>query len=924
MSDVDSQGSAPSQSSLDGTMRFDQKDATLGNIPTSIAILPESIDNDAINIQAALDSASAAGGGTVFLRNGTYLLNNSLTLPNDTNLIGETAGGVILDFQNQAYQITGQGTNIYNTGTISVNNFSTTVTGSGTSWNSSMIGQSVFISGLAYLITDVASATSLTIENSFEILSVSGINYVIATPASDITLQNFTIQNSINSNGAIYFIYSTSITIDTVNIFNSTIGANFDWNFTIEYRGGYTSDCGIGLQIIDSATATLYDFEVYGSTGTNVILTRFINCSYSNFTNSTATGNAITLTSCKNLSIYDFAIQSAGAIGLELISCSDIEISSCNIIEAVSDGIKLTSNNTDISIDNTSFLTNGGYGVNVAASSDNQTTITGSFFSNNVSGTINDSGTSTLNSNNQPLVIGGYGNVAGASSSTDNDFTQFSGTSGKLLKDGGLSLDTSSTLASNSDVKIPSQKAVKSYVDNAVLAQRFKEAVGAATTANLVGLYLNGSSGVGATFTYTATGVDVIDGVTLTLGMRILLKNQTSTFQNGIYTVTTAGALGIAGILTRATDFDQASDIQTGDSVFVTAGTTQTSTTWVYTGGDSPVIGTDAITWVQSAGQGSFSGGNGITITGTSIAINTAITADLTTSQSLSNKVLSDVFMGVEFDSQSSLAHSTTLLASTNYIVHDTLKIGSGILLTMPSTSTLAVKSYTPLSYILTGWIPFNQTLTFSSSTAVTVPNDWTGFLSVGDKIFFGNTTAKYFYITSVSVSGYTTTINLTGGTDYTVANATITNAYYSKAVSPVNFPQWFTYVPTYANLTVGNGTDASKFRIIGKEVTFYQQFTLGTTSSIGTGATYTLPLTTASTYTGGLMPLGGLQYFDTSAGTVYNGYAIWKTTTTAQFIFNQSQAVGTAVTGASSSATFPVAFGTGDIINTQVTYAIP
>ena len=55
--------------------------------------------------------------------------------------------------------------------------------------------------------------------------------------------------------------------------------------------------------------------------------------------------------------------------------------------------------------------------------------------------------------------------VAGAASSTDSDFMQFSGTGGKTAKDGGLSLDTDGTLSADSDSRIASQKAVKTYVD---------------------------------------------------------------------------------------------------------------------------------------------------------------------------------------------------------------------------------------------------------------------------------------------------------------------------------------------------------------------------------------------------------------------------------------------------------------------------
>jgi hypothetical protein len=62
----------------------------------------------------------------------------------------------------------------------------------------------------------------------------------------------------------------------------------------------------------------------------------------------------------------------------------------------------------------------------------------------------------------------GSGDVIGPASSTNNDFVQFDGTTGKLLKDGGLSLDTDGSLTANSDARVPSQKAVKTYVDGII------------------------------------------------------------------------------------------------------------------------------------------------------------------------------------------------------------------------------------------------------------------------------------------------------------------------------------------------------------------------------------------------------------------------------------------------------------------------
>src|SRR5262245_54473209 len=66
------------------------------------------------------------------------------------------------------------------------------------------------------------------------------------------------------------------------------------------------------------------------------------------------------------------------------------------------------------------------------------------------------------------LVIPGVGDVVGPSIAVDSDFVQFDGTTGRLIKDGGLSRDIDGTLAADSDLKIPSQKAVKTYVDNAI------------------------------------------------------------------------------------------------------------------------------------------------------------------------------------------------------------------------------------------------------------------------------------------------------------------------------------------------------------------------------------------------------------------------------------------------------------------------
>ena len=94
-------------------------------------------------------------------------------------------------------------------------------------------------------------------------------------------------------------------------------------------------------------------------------------------------------------------------------------------------------------------------------------------------------------------------------------------------------------------------------------------------------------------------------------GNRVLVKDQAAQLQNGIYTWATGGT-----VLTRATDFDTNVEIANGDFTFVTYGTQYGNTGWVQT---LPVttVGTSPISWSQFSGTGTYSAGNGLTLTGT-------------------------------------------------------------------------------------------------------------------------------------------------------------------------------------------------------------------------------------------------------------------------------------------------------------------
>lgn len=121
----------------------------------------------------------------------------------------------------------------------------------------------------------------------------------------------------------------------------------------------------------------------------------------------------------------------------------------------------------------------------------------------------------------------------------------------------------------------------------------------AATTANLAATYANGTLGVGATLTNSGTqAVFSLDGVTPAVGQRILVKDQTTAFQNGVYTLTNAGSVSTNWVLTRSTDFDTFDKISQGAIVPVVQGTTNSVTSWMLTS-IVTTMGTSAITFAR-------------------------------------------------------------------------------------------------------------------------------------------------------------------------------------------------------------------------------------------------------------------------------------------------------------------------------------
>lgn len=103
----------------------------------------------------------------------------------------------------------------------------------------------------------------------------------------------------------------------------------------------------------------------------------------------------------------------------------------------------------------------------------------------------------------------------------------------------------------------------------------------------------------------------------------------------------------------------------------------------------------------------------------------------------------------------------------------------------------------------------------------MTCSGDQTAKYTPGTRIKLTQTTDKYFVVTAVSFASSTTTITITAGSDYTLANATITSPYYSYAANPQGYPGTFNYT-TNATGFSSKSSDTGKFSVNGRTVTVY------------------------------------------------------------------------------------------------------
>lgn len=171
----------------------------------------------------------------------------------------------------------------------------------------------------------------------------------------------------------------------------------------------------------------------------------------------------------------------------------------------------------------------------------------------------------------------------------------------------------------------------KAYVDSLVNGLSWKDEVRVATTTNgaLATAYENG---------------DTVDGVTLATNDRILLKNQTTQTENGIYTVNASGAP------TRALDADSTAELNNA-TVLVTDGTVGSGLTFTQTT-KNPTVGSSNVVWAQYAAGSAYTASLGVTLSGNDFRLAAGVSgAGLTLTSGVLDVVAADTSITVNADS---------------------------------------------------------------------------------------------------------------------------------------------------------------------------------------------------------------------------------------------------------------------------------
>jgi hypothetical protein len=305
---------------------------------------------------------------------------------------------------------------------------------------------------------------------------------------------------------------------------------------------------------------------------------------------------------------------------------------------------------------------------------------------------------------------------------------------------------TSATITGLASPTNDSDAATKGYVDALAQGIDAKASVVAATTANI-----------------TLSGAQTIDGISIVAGDRVLVKDQSTASQNGIY-------LCASGSWTRTTDADTYAELVAAFT-FVEKGTTNADSGFICTIDAGGTLGSTSITWAQFSGAGQITAGDGLTKTGNTLNVGTASSSRIVVNSDNIDLATSGVtpgtYQSVTFDAYGratagtnpttiggynitnaytkteidSIFGSTTTAAASASQAATSASQASGFASTASTSATNAAQSETNAA---ASYDAFDDRYLGSKSSAPSVDNDGNALLTGA---LYWNTTVSTLYV---------------------------------------------------------------------------------------------------------------------------------------------------------------------------------
>jgi hypothetical protein len=508
---------------------------------------------------------------------------------------------------------------------------------------SDILTEDSIANGVQNNITVTYNANSKTLDFSVDSLAIDTAgpltyaNNVLDVVTGDgLTVTDNALVVSLAQGSGLEFLQGTLST----NTDNSTIAINNSNELAVQYGTGLTVESPFGLVLDNEHVTDLIANTVTGGTQNGISVTYNDNTNVLSFdvndptiTISGDVDGSATMTNLGNTTIsvtLDTVNANVGTYGSST-AIPVVTVNAKGLVTAVGEASISTtlnvagdSGNTSVSLGTDTLTFSGGEGIDVTVANNDTVTIAAaedattsnkgvaSFNTNNFTVTDGAVSSKSITLGSSTLELGGNtSSLAGLTQLTVDNIEINGNEISSTDTNGNISLNpngngvvdvNSSRITNLAAPDASTDAATKAYVDSVAEGLHIHASAKAATVAN-INIATDLEAG------------DVLDNVTLVAGDRVLVKNQNTASENGIYVVQASGAA------TRALDFDSPAEVDGGDFIFVTGGAINGDTGWVQTSDTVATIGTDPIYFTQFSGAGTYTAGYGLNLDGTEFEI---------------------------------------------------------------------------------------------------------------------------------------------------------------------------------------------------------------------------------------------------------------------------------------------------------------